>query len=70
MCKMVLVGKVADASMVYAQVVPRLPQDNPTVAALYERWVGAPVGSEQGRQLFFTEYHKRNKSIAATVGDW
>ena len=51
-------------------MVPRLPQDNPTVAALYNEWVGAGVGSERARQLFFTEYHKRDKSIAATVGDW
>lgn len=50
--------------------MPRLPQDNPTVAALYKQWVGADVASVRARQLFYTEYHKRDKSIAATVGDW
>ncbi|BDA43699.1 Cytosolic iron-sulfur assembly component 3 [Coccomyxa sp. Obi] len=52
------------------QVVPRLPQDNPAVAALYKQWVGAPVGTDKAQQLLHTQYHKRDKSIAATVGDW
>jgi len=51
-------------------VVLRLPQDNPSVAALYKEWVGAGEGSDRAKQLFHTEYHKRDKSISAAVGDW
>lgn len=53
-----------------AQVVLRLPQDNPSIVALYKELVGAGVGSDRARQLFHTKYHKRDKSSTAAVGDW
>lgn len=50
--------------------MPRLPEENPAVAALYEGWAGGQLGSAQARALFHTQYHKREKGLAAAVGDW
>ena len=48
----------------------RLPGQNPTVAALYSTMAGAGVGSESARRLFHTQYHRREKTVTASVGDW
>jgi hypothetical protein len=64
--------KTADGEkqIMLRQVVPRLPEENPTVAALYTGWAGGRVGSNQARALLHTHYHKREKGLAGAVGDW
>ena len=52
------------------QVQLRLPEHNPTIAALYGSMAGAGVGSEEAVRLFHTQYHKREKTLAASIGDW
>lgn len=52
------------------QVQLRLPEQNPTIASLYGSMAGAGVGSEEAVRLFHTQYHKREKTLAAAVGDW
>ena len=54
----------------HRQVVPRLPEDNPVIAALYHSLAAGTVGSPAARALFFTQYHKREKTVTATAGDW
>ena len=52
------------------QVQLRLPEQNPTVAALYGAMAGAGVGSEGARRLFHTRYHKREKTLTQAAADW
>ena len=61
-------AKVACA--LHAQVVPRLPEDNPAVAALYSSMAAGAAGSDAAQALFSTRYHKREKTVAAVAGDW
>ena len=37
---------------------------------LYTEWVRGPPGSEAARQLLHTQYHKREKTVTATLADW
>ena len=52
------------------QAQQRLPEQNPTVAALYSTVAANGVGSESARRLFHTQYHRREKTVTASVGDW
>ena len=52
------------------QVQLRLPEQNPTIAALYGAMAGAGVGSEGAKRLFHTCYHKREKTLTQAAGDW
>ncbi|CAK0781927.1 hypothetical protein CVIRNUC_005508 [Coccomyxa viridis] len=52
------------------EVQLRLPEQNPTVAALYSAMAGAGVGSEGAKRLFHTGYHKREKTLTQAAGDW
>lgn len=40
------------------------------VQRLYAEWVGGPPGSEAARRLLHTQYHKREKTVTATLADW
>jgi iron only hydrogenase large subunit-like protein len=40
-------------------VVPRHPQDNPAVQALYSTWVGGLPASDKAKDLLHTSYRKR-----------
>lgn len=53
-----------------SQVVQRQPEDSPVVAALYGSVLGQALGSEAARALFHTQYHRREKTLAAAAGDW
>ena len=48
----------------------RQPQDDPLVPLLYERWVGNDVNTTEAQALLHTEYHTREKTLAAQVTDW
>ncbi|KAL4424954.1 hypothetical protein ABPG77_009683 [Micractinium sp. CCAP 211/92] len=48
----------------------REPEGHAAVQQLYSEWVGAPPGSEAARQLLHTQYHKREKTVTATLADW
>lgn len=37
---------------------------------LYAEWVGGPPGSEAACRLLHTQYHKREKTVTATLADW
>ena len=52
------------------QVVPQRPEDSPVVAAIYSSVLGQTIGSEAARALFHTQYHRREKTLAAAAGDW
>ena len=52
------------------QVQLRLPEQNPTVAALYGAMAGAGIGSEGAKRLFHTHYHKREKTLTQAAADW
>ena len=58
------------AIVLILQVQLRLPEQNPTVAALYGAMAGAGVGSEGAKRLFHTGYHKREKTLTQAAGDW
>ena len=59
-----------DSQWFILQVQLRLPEQNPTVAALYGAMAGAGVGSEGAKRLFHTGYHKREKTLTQAAGDW
>jgi len=61
---------VTQMTKLLLQVQLRFPEQNPTVAALYRSMAGAGVGSESARKLFHTQYHRREKTLTASVGDW
>lgn len=48
----------------------REPEGHAAVQQLYSEWVGASPGSEAARQLLHTQYHKREKTVTATLADW
>lgn len=52
------------------EVQLRLPEQSPVAAALYEQWVGDSSYSAAAQELLHTQYHKREKTLTATVGDW
>eukprot|EP00803_Ostreobium_quekettii_P010666 evm.model.scf_1048.1 EVM.evm.TU.scf_1048.1 scf_1048:215-6709(-) len=54
----------------HQDIIPRSPEDNRGVARLYANWVGAGPGSQEASRLFRTLYHKREKTLAASLGDW
>lgn len=37
---------------------------------LYEDWIRDEAGGARARELLHTQYHKRDKSVAASIGDW
>ena len=59
-----------DSHSFMMQVQLRLPEQNPSVAALYGAMAGAGVGSEGAKKLFHTCYHKREKTLTQAAGDW
>lgn len=46
------------------------PEPDCAVRQLYAEWVRGPAGSEAARQLLHTQYHKREKTVTATLADW
>ena len=54
----------------HEQVLERQPQDNPVVHDLYAHWVHGNIGDPAARELLHTGYHKREKTVTATVADW
>ena len=51
-------------------MLPRDPRSNTGVMALYREWgLGEPC-SPGAKAAFHTEYHKREKTVGAAIGDW
>ncbi|KAL4434294.1 hypothetical protein ABPG75_000735 [Micractinium tetrahymenae] len=48
----------------------REPEAELAVQQLYAEWVQGPPGSAAARQLLHTQYHKREKTVTATLADW
>lgn len=46
------------------------PDADAAVGQLYREWVGGPPGSAAARQLLHTQYHRREKTVTATLSDW
>lgn len=46
------------------------PDADPAVQQLYHEWVQGQPGSEAARQLLHMQYHKREKTVTATLADW
>jgi len=40
------------------------------VVQVYQEVVRGGVGSAAAQELFHTQYHKREKSVTAALGDW
>lgn len=40
------------------------------VQQVYGEWVGGPPGSQAACSLLHTQYHKREKTVTATLADW
>jgi hypothetical protein len=68
--RLTLKANLSECELACGQVTPRLPEDNPVVAALYNSMAAGEVGSDAARALFFTQYHKREKTVSAAIGDW
>ena len=51
-------------------VVPRPPEQNASVVAMYRDWVRGEPGGDQARALFHTQYHQREKTVASALADW
>ncbi len=52
-----------------AAMLPAWPPGG-AVAAAYDGWVGGVPGGRAARALLHTQYHRREKTAAAAVGDW
>ena len=52
------------------QVGRQAPEESSLSQALYRSWVQAGPMSRPAKDAFHTEYHKRDKSLAAAVKDW
>ena len=46
------------------------PEADAGVQQLYREWVQGKPGSDAARQLLHTQYHRREKTVTATLADW
>lgn len=53
-----------------AMIDERMPDVNGSVKELYSVWVRGMPGSREARDVFHTQYHKREKTITAALADW
>ena len=57
-------------SICCGQIEQRRPQDNAAVQLLYKQWMKGTALSEAAREVLHTQYHKREKTVTTTIGDW
>ena len=43
---------------------------SPEVERLYREWVGGEPGSAAARRVLHTVYHRREKTVTASLADW
>lgn len=48
----------------------RAPQESPLAARLYGGWLVGGPGGAAARAALHTQYHKREKTVGATISDW
>ncbi|KAL3144424.1 hypothetical protein ABBQ32_004170 [Trebouxia sp. C0010 RCD-2024] len=58
-----------DQSYHAPEVVEMHPQDNPLVAAVYQR-LGSGLYGAAAKDFLHTSYHHREKTVSAMIGDW
>lgn len=46
------------------------PEADAGVQRLYAEWVGGGPASAAARELLHTGYHRREKTVTATLADW
>ena len=59
-----------DTKYHHQDVILRHPADNPIVPLLYKQWVQGAVHSPAAQELLHTGYHRRERTMSSTVGDW
>lgn len=52
------------------QIRQQMPENNPATSNAFEACIGGLPFSKPAQDLLHTAYHKRDKSIAASVKDW